>query len=190
MSEQDNDTIEDTDDEQKEDVNDSDTSAEDEGTDDGEDLNRPVTMAEFLEAQKSINNNLAVIRRHATKDSSKNIIQPKPASAGKDPIVNSVRRLEDIERKRTFGYENSLSPEEVDAVFKLDPKLSRKTLDNPFVQGGLERLRAQKNADANIPSGHSARKFGTEGKNWNELPATEKEANFADVQKAILAKKR
>lgn len=190
MSEQDNDTIDDTSDEIKDDVNDSDSSAEDEGTDGGDENQRPVTLAEFQELQKTINNNLAAIRRHATKDPSKNIIQPKANFAGKDPIVNSVRRLEDIERKRTFGYENSLSPEEVDAVFKLDPKLSRKTLDNPFVQGGLERLRAQKNADANIPSGHSARKFGTEGKNWNELPAADKEANFAEVQKAILAKKR
>lgn len=196
-------TVEDADDEQKEeDVEeeeeesdeDSETDDEDEDEDDesDEEDNKPVTAKDLKTiVGKTVHDILAANRRHSQKRHKQGKdYQPGRKSAGTDPSVSArLDRVESVERKRQFGYEHSLSPQEVDMVFKFDRKPSAKTLKNPFVQGGLEKLRAKQNADENTPSGHAAKVFGSEGKPWDKLDDSEKQANFATRQKAILASK-
>lgn len=99
------------------------------------------------------------------------------------PIKDSVYRLELAEKKRQFGYEHGLSPEETDAVFKLNPKPTKDDLNNPFVKGGLEAIRAQKRISENTPSpSNSAPKFS--GKTFQELPEEDKKQNWGEFIKA------
>jgi len=64
----------------------------------------------------------------------------------------TVKELQLAEKKRQFGYEHGLSPEEADAVFKLSPNPSKEVLEDPFVKGGLAALRAKKRVAENTPS--------------------------------------
>lgn len=72
-----------------------------------------------------------------------------------DDIRKTVEQLALAEKKRQFGYENGLSPEETDAVFAFTPTPSKETLKNPFVEGGLAKLRSQKRVSENTPSSSS-----------------------------------
>jgi hypothetical protein len=72
-----------------------------------------------------------------------------------DDIRLTVKELQLAERKRQFGYEHGLSPEEADAVFKLTPNPTKEVLDDPFVKGGLASLRAKKRVAENTPSSSS-----------------------------------
>jgi hypothetical protein len=69
-----------------------------------------------------------------------------------DDIRLTVKELQMAEKKRQFGYEHGLSPEETDAVFKLSPNPNKEVLDDPFVKGGLSALRAKKRVIENTPS--------------------------------------
>jgi hypothetical protein len=72
-----------------------------------------------------------------------------------DDIRKTVEKLSVAEAKRQFGYENGLSPEETDAVFGFNPNPTKETLKNPFVEGGLAKLRSQKRVNENTPSSSS-----------------------------------
>lgn len=84
---------------------------------------------------------------------------PKPLPTKKvehdDELKNTVAGLALAEEKRQFGYQNGLSPEETDAVFKINPKPTKETLEDPFVKGGLEAIRAKKRVDSNTPGSNS-----------------------------------
>jgi hypothetical protein len=69
-----------------------------------------------------------------------------------DRIVKTVEKLELAERKREFGYENGLSPAETDHIFKINPNPTKELLEDPFVKGGLQALRAKKRVEDNTPS--------------------------------------
>jgi hypothetical protein len=73
------------------------------------------------------------------------------AGESEDTLKSDVESLKLAERKRQFGYEHGLSPDETDAVFKLSPNPSKETLDDPFVKGGLESIRSQKRVNDNTP---------------------------------------
>lgn len=87
-------------------------------------------------------------------------VESKPLQTKKnepdDELKNTVAGLALAERKRQFGYENGLSPEETDAVFRINPNPTKDTLKDPFVEGGLNHLRAKKRVDSNTP-GNSSR---------------------------------
>ncbi len=70
-------------------------------------------------------------------------------------LKSTVGSLELAEKKRQFGYENKLSPEETDAVFLFTPTPTKETLKNPFVEGGLAKLRSLKRVDENTPGSSS-----------------------------------
>ena len=81
------------------------------------------------------------------------ITKPEPkAKVDNDDIYKTVSELKLAEQKRQFGYENSLSPEETDHIFKLNPNPSKETLDDVFVKGGLEAIRNKKKLEANTPA--------------------------------------
>lgn len=107
----------------------------------------PDYKAEFLK-QKAINQRL-----------SKKLVgtpEPKQALQTEDKdIRKAVESLQLAEKKRQFGYEHGLSPEETDAVFKLSPNPSKDVLEDPFVKGGLSALRAKKRVAENTPTSSS-----------------------------------
>lgn len=110
-----------------------------------------------------------------------------------DPAVESlsstVKDLQQAETKRQFGYEHSLTPKEVDLVFRFDRNPSAKTLKNPAVKGALDGIRAHQRAKDGIPSSNG-RTFQVGGKDYNELKPEEKSKNFGDRRRAILEGKK
>lgn len=167
----------------------------DEGDGDGKDDDKPVTKKDLLDFRKGITseiNSRFANRRHNQKNPTKPY-KPDPSKGGKgedDPFAGRLEAIEVSNAKRDFGYEHKLSPKEVDLVFKFaNGKPTSKTLNHPFVKGGLEQLRASNNLRENTPGGSSSSSFEVEGKKWDELKPEEKQKNFAAKQKAILAGK-
>ena len=94
-------------------------------------------------------------------------------------IVKKVNRLEEIENKRQFGFENQLSPEETDFIFKMERNPTKEVLDNPFVKAGLEGYRAKKRIESNTPSSSSS--FSPfKGKEFKEMSEDEKRKSFEE----------
>lgn len=108
---------------------------------------------------------------------------PTPKPKLDDEIVNDVKELKQIEKKRQFGYKHSLSPEETDKLFRFagdsDPA---EALKDPFFQAGLAEFRkAQRVADA-IPSATN-RSTLVEGKSFSEMTPEEREKNWSKITK-------
>jgi len=103
---------------------------------------------EFLK-QKAINRRLS--KKIASPEKTKQDLPEKKD----DDIRLTVKELQMAEKKRQFGYEHGLSPEETDAVFKLSPNPTKEVLDDPFVKGGLASLRAKKRVAENTPKSSS-----------------------------------
>lgn len=124
----------------------------------------------------------AIADRRA-KQSSRTLPTKKEIVDDLSPMKKDVEYLKTIETKRQFGYENNLSPEETDMLFKFNPKPTKEDLNNPFVKGGLEAIRAQRRVENNTPSpSNNAPKFN--GKSFNELAPEEKSKNWAELVKA------
>ena len=199
MSEKDNNTV-DTDDKQKKDGDDLDLEEEededleddDKGDDEDEDLDKPLTKKDLLSFEKNIDskiNSRFAGRRHDNK-SSKNYSKDHDKSKD-DPLDSRLSAIEVSNAKREFGDENGLSINEVNLVYKFTGgKLSKKALEDPFIQGGLEKLRSSQNLKNNITSGSGASTFEVEGKKWDDLDENEKKVNFGARQKSILASKK
>jgi len=99
----------------------------------------------------------AIAQRYAKKKESGTPApkQDLPTKTDTDDIRQTVKQLQLAEQKRQFGYEHNLSPEETDAVFKLSPNPTKDVLEDPFVKGGLQALRAKKRLAENTPSSSS-----------------------------------
>lgn len=187
------DPIEDPIDEQKEKGDDLDLEEEEEELEGDEDLDKPVTKKDLLEFRKGVDsaiNSRFAGKRHESKQSK---IYSKDSNKSKEdnPIDSRLSAIEQANAKRDFGYQYGLSPTETDLVFKFaGGKPTAKTLENPFVKGGLEHLRTSNNLKNNMSSGSGASTFEVEGKKWDDLKPDEKQANFGAKQKAILANKK
>jgi hypothetical protein len=107
---------------------------------------------------------------------------PLPTNEAPDEnIVKSVKRLEEIENKRQFGFEHQLSPQETDFVFKISGnKPTKEILEDPFVKSGLEGYRSKKRLEANTPSSSSSSSI-FKGKQFNEMTIDEKRKAYADA---------
>ena len=97
-------------------------------------------------------------------------------------VTPRLTNLEFLEKKRQFGYENGLSPEETDQIFRLNKNPTKKDLENPFVKGGLDALRAKNRARDNTPS-NSSHTVIYKGKDVKEVLHDEKSSN-SDKQAA------
>lgn len=150
--------------------------------DDGEEVvTVPKKTLQTLQAQKE----------HWKNKANKPVEKEQPSVVDTKPQTNSttedlsdiretVKNLSLSEKKRQFGYEHNLSPEETDAVFRLNPNPDKKTLEDPFIKGGLEAIRAKKRVEGAIPS--STGKVPTvNGKTWAQMTAEERQANFSNV---------
>lgn len=161
----------------------------------GEDGDKPLTKKDLLDFRKGIEqqiNNRFAGRRHDNK----NLTRPYKSDSNKsgkeegDPLNARLDKIEISNAKRDFGYTHQLSPKEVDIVFKFaNNRPTLKTLEDPFVKGGIERLRAQANLRNNTPDGSGSSSFEVDGKKWEEMKPEERQKNFQNRQKAILAKK-
>ena len=156
-----------------------------------EDLDKPLTKKDLLDFKKGITsqiNSRFAQKRHENK--SKNY-QPKDPTKKDNPLDSRLSAIEESNAKRDYGYNHNLSPKEVDLVWKFsNGRPTAKTLEHPFVKGGLEQLRASSNLRNNISSGSGSPTFEVEGKKWEELSPQDKQKHFADKQKAILSSKR
>lgn len=178
---------EDGEDEDESDSEDEDDDDSDEEDDSDEDDDKPVTRKDLKAFRKSIANKDNAKRRIASKKG--DITKPPKPNERLDRIEQAQKQSALLERKRMFGYENNLSPDEVDIVFKLGKRPTKKFLDLPYVKGALEGHRADKNVRNNTPSSNG-RAFQANGKEWKDMKADEKQANFKDRRQAILDAKR
>lgn len=108
----------------------------------------------------------------------KNPVQLPTKKEADDEIVKSVKRLEEIENKRQFGFENNLSPEETDFIFKVSQgKPTKEDLENPFIKAGLEGYRSKKRLESNTPSSSSTSKVFRD-KQFSEMSKEEQQKAF------------
>lgn len=124
------------------------------------------------------------MQRKAMAFDAKKKNKPLPAKGMDEEIVSSVKKLEMIEAKRQFGYENSLSPEETDFIFKMaGGKPDKTVLENPFVKSGLEGYRASKRVEANTPSSTSRSPI-FQGKDFKDMSDDERRKSYEATAKA------
>lgn len=98
-----------------------------------------------------------------------------------DDIRGVVKELERAEMKRRFGYENNLSVEETDAIFKMKSNPTREDLDDPFIKGGLEAIRKSRRLAENTPSPSNNSSFM--GKDFGKLSKEEKQQRYQEYMK-------
>ncbi len=122
----------------------------------------------------------AIADRHRKK-STQPITNPKQGLD--DETVSTVKRLALLEEKRQFGFENQLSPEETDFVFKISQgKPAKEILEDPFVKAGLDGYRSSKRLEANTP-GSSSRSAVFNEKPFTELSEEDRKKTFETKMK-------
>ena len=170
------------------DSEDADDSDEDEDAEDEDD--KPVTRKELKEMLKGRSNKTNANRRVSQKDKGRNNKQPSEADKRLDVLEKQSKETALLERKRSFGYENSLSPKQVNHVFRLTKRPTTKFLAQPHVKAALEAIGSQEKVARNTPSG-SGKKFRTpDGKKWTDLKPEERQSSLADRRRSILENKR
>ena len=115
--------------------------------------------------------------------------KPKPNSEDVGETGTRLSKLELLEAKRQFAWENNLSPEETDRIFAITGnKPTKDILKDPFVQSGLEGIRASKRVAEATPS-PSGRAKKYEGKSFDELSLDEQKQNYSDHVASLLKRK-
>ena len=98
---------------------------------------------------------------------------------GNDDIRQTVQSLQLAETKRQFGYQNGLSPEETDHIFKINSNPTKEILEDPFVKGGLQAIRARRRVEDNTPQ-TSSRSPRFELPKKEDLTPDDKQKAFED----------
>lgn len=169
---------------------------EDEEEESDENDNKPLTAKDLKDFRESFKNDMKKEidgRFKNSRNDRPKPYQPNRKDTGKDDKPEIESRLDVIERNdriKDFAADNGLTIKEAKYVFTLIPNATKKTLRDPFIQGGLEKLRQNNSISENIPAGSSARTFKVAGKSWEELSSAEKKENFSARQQAILASQR
>lgn len=99
---------------------------------------------------------------------------------GIDDIKATVSQLALKDKMLDFGLEHGLSRAEVNAVFKLNPNPTKETLEDPFVKGGLQAIRAKTSVQDATP-GSSKRSPTVSGKTFAEMTKEEREKNWSTI---------
>lgn len=178
---------------------DSDDSDDDEDSD--EDDDKPVTRKELRDMLRKNSNNRNANRRvhskdrndrNSGKDRDRRFSSQSPKTEERLSSVEKFqKRSELLEKKRDFGYENNLSPAQVDFVFRNTKRPTKKFLESPAIKAGLDAIAAQSNVRNNTPSSGGRGSFkSSSGKTWEKMDEREKQDNFADRRRAILSNKR
>jgi hypothetical protein len=112
----------------------------------------------------------------ADLESEKNKVNQEPEKL--KSVEEKISFLELAEKKRQFGYEHGLSPEETDRVFGVNPNPTKETLDDPFIKGGLDSMRAKKKLESNMPGASTTPSRFAANKKLEEMKPEEKQAEF------------
>lgn len=169
--------------------------ADDKDGDDDEG-NKPITVTKNqLNKLVSDGINRHFQQRRTNKDQNRSRpYKPNPSKDGKGDNDQTNARIDAIElsnKKRDFGFAHNLSPKAVDLVFKFTGnKPDAKALKDPFIQGGLEKLKSSENLRNNTPHNHGSSNFEVKGKKFEELDGKDKQTNFQAKREAILASKK
>lgn len=118
----------------------------------------PTPEAPKVDWQKEALKYKAIAQRYAKKAQGE-VPTPKKDLPVEDKSDARLSALELAEKKRQFGYEHGLSPDETDAVFKLSPNPTKEVLEDPFVKGGLASLRAKRKVAENTPKSSRSASF-------------------------------
>ena len=188
LDDENSDDDEEPDDEDSEDENDSDDSEED-GDDDDEESTKSEKSGDDSKG-KSRKNRDNANRRRSSKN--RNTSEQRKTESRLDEIEKQQRKTALLERKRTFGYENDLSPKQVDLVFRMTKRPTAKFLQRPEVAAALGAIKSQESVSKNTASntGRTYKNDKGKEKGWTELKPEERQSRFADRRKAILERKR
>jgi hypothetical protein len=128
----------------------------------------------------------AIAQRLAKKVSTQPVEKKQDLPTEDFDVKKTVKELQLAEKKRQFGYEHGLSPEEADAVFKINPNPTKDVLEDPFVKGGLSAIRAKKKVEDNIPKSSRSASFQLPKKEG--VTAEDKQKAFEEYLKEKLTK--
>lgn len=192
-SDEDSDEEDEDSDEEDDDISDldddEDSDEEDDSEDEEDDDNKPVTRKELREMLKGNKNDRNARRRVSSKDK-----RVTNKSSDLEKTVAELKRDSELrkvaEKKLDFASEHGLSKKQVNYVFRLTKRPTAKFLNKPHIRAGLEAIKSQEGVSRNTPSGSGKRFRAPGGKKWTELPAEERQANFADRRASILAGKK
>lgn len=179
---------EDDSEDEDEDIDAEDSEDSDEEDEEDED-NKPVTRKELREMLQGKKNARNAADRVSKKKSGRDTRQPSETDKRLEALEKKTNEALVLEKKRTFGYENQLSPKQVNYVFRLTKRPTASFLAKPHVKAALDAIKAQENVSRNTPTGSGKRPRNGETKKWTELKPEERQSNFANRRKEILASK-
>lgn len=202
-SDEEDDSDEDAEDDESEDGDDEGAEDDDDDeSDSDEDAPLPKTRKELdaaiakgvRDALKSKKNRDGADRRSSKRDQLPDRKRPGSAASRAeaerlDRIEARQAKAEEIETKRQYGYENSLSPDEVDVVFRLNKKPTAKTLRDPIVKGALQGHRDAKALRSNLPSS-KGRVIPVGSKDYSKMSPADQSKHFTSRRQQILDSKR
>jgi hypothetical protein len=180
-----------SDDDSEEDEDDSEDDEDDDSSDSDEDDDTPLTVGALKKVLPALlkgreNNRSAAARRVSEKGRNTQKGRPDPIATRLEQLEKTQRAAAIAEDKRQFGYENGLSPDEVDLVFRMTKRPTAKALKDPAIAGALEGLRTAKRARNNTPgAGNGRQGRPAPRENKNATPA-EKRENFIERRRSIL----
>lgn len=167
---------------------DEDSDEEDDSEDEEDDDDKPVTRKELRDALKGNKNDRNGRRRVFSK---KRVTkQPSEDSKRLDDLESFKRQTEIANKKLDFATEHGLSKKQTNYVFRLTKRPTAKFLEKPHVKAALDAIKSQEGVSRNTPSGSGKRFKAPGSKKWTELKPEERQANFADRRRSILANKR
>lgn len=190
-SEEDSENEDDSEEEDADDLDDLDDedSDEDDSADEDDDDDKPVTRKELRELLNGKKNERNASRRVSSKnkrDNRKTSDLEKTVAELKD----SDLKRQIAEKKLDFADEHGLSRKQVNYVFKQTKRPTAKFLNKPHVKAALDAIKSHEGVSRNTPSGSGKRPKASGGKKWTELPAEDRQANFADRRASILARRK
>lgn len=167
---------------------DEDSDEEDDSEDEEDDDDKPVTRKELRDALKGNKND----RNGRRRVSSKKRVTKQPSEDSKrlDDLESFKRQTEIANKKLDFATEHGLSKKQTNYVFRLTKRPTAKFLEKPHVKAALDAIKSQEGVSRNTPSGSGKRFKAPGSKKWTELKPEERQANFADRRRSILANKR
>jgi hypothetical protein len=130
-----------------------------------------------LEKERQARLQLTARAKKAEEELKKSKAKPQTKLKDEDgeDIRAIVKSLELAEKKRQFGYEHGLSPQETDYLFRLNPNPSKELLEDDFIKGGIQAIRAKTKVEANIPSSSASSGRVAPPKPLSEMTAEEKQ---------------
>lgn len=161
---------------------------EDKSKVDEDELDKPLTRREWIDYQEQQKKNRFFAEQRRA-DKTKNY---QGSNKSEDnPIESRLTAIEINSAKIAFATQHGLNGKEIEYVWKFtNGKPNAKSLEDPFIKGGLENLRTSNNLKENMSSGSGASTFEVEGKKWDDLKSDEKQSNFQAKQRAILSGKK